>query len=336
MLGRSRSIARRLGGGLILLMVLVIVPSLTASSALLATLSVTPTSGLGGTSARVEGSGFSPLLGDVRLCWDSEGCSSLGRVRAGDIGLLGNFTKAVTIPVDATAGGHLIYACQSDLQGCASTGFQVLATTTTAPPTTTIPPTTTAPTIPVTTTTQPTITAPTSATTTSLPLGETTTSTVPAVTTTAATTTTTTTELGGPPPMGNPPTSGGSVAVRDEIDDGVVPASGSGGGDPGGNLTSFQANTGEDGDVESPTPQTRRYTPPRPSSGVDNETAGNGGNGEDDGGVTVEAAPLAAAAQEPWLPEPFGFWLNWLLVVLALAGIILVGTGFASRRRSIH
>ena len=141
-------LGRRLGASIVLLALSLALQLLVANSAVAASLSVSPTSGVPGTSALVVGGGF-PASQSVSLCWDAPNCSSLGTVQSG---AGSSFSVAITIPSDATVGRHQIYACRS--QNCASTVFDVLSvTTTTSSPTTTTSATSTTSTTLATTTT---------------------------------------------------------------------------------------------------------------------------------------------------------------------------------------
>ncbi|MGA7098463.1 MAG: hypothetical protein WB245_12940 [Acidimicrobiia bacterium] len=195
-MGIGRLRLRRLMGAVCLLALALALQLVTAGAALAATLSPSPPSGLAGSNTVLSGSAYDALL-PITLCWDASGCSSLGIANPQTDG---SFSQAVTIPVGALPGGHLIYACQLT---CASTSFDVLDTpTTTLPTTTTVPPTTT--TQPPTTTTASTSTSTTTTTlrpTTTTSLASTTsTNTVPSSTSSSTTTSSTSTTTTTVPP----------------------------------------------------------------------------------------------------------------------------------------
>ncbi|HEU4915739.1 MAG TPA: hypothetical protein VFV13_04170 [Acidimicrobiia bacterium] len=161
--GRGRIAAGVSTLTLILTILMIQVTAAVPASA--ADLVVVPGAVPGGVPATVTGSGFEDE--PVTLCWDRDdddyedddddddddedsNCASLGEV----VPIAGTFTTQITIPEDADAGHHLIYACQSG--DCSSAAIQVLDTDTTMPPeptTTTVATTTTSRTFRTTTTT---------------------------------------------------------------------------------------------------------------------------------------------------------------------------------------
>lgn len=145
-------------GALTLSLVLVLlgIQVSTAPPALAASVSVSPGAGEPGSSATVSGTAFVPLVA-VDLCWNGQGCSSLGSAIP-DVS--GGFSAGIGIPSGVAAGTYAIGACQA-LTGCAEASFEVLsrpddsstlpsttstsapATTTSTAPTTTVSSTTT-------------------------------------------------------------------------------------------------------------------------------------------------------------------------------------------------
>lgn len=155
--------------GLVLTLVATAVAAFVAIPALAASLTISPSTGVAGSSATVTGAGFTGGS-EVLVCWGSASasCGSLGAAGASDDG---SFSITVTIPGDASPGDWTVSACGLDPEtpgSCAltaSTFFGVVAPATTTTTTTTTSTTTTSTT--TTTTTPVTSTAPPPTTTTS-------------------------------------------------------------------------------------------------------------------------------------------------------------------------
>jgi hypothetical protein len=111
-----------------------------AALGLVAVISVTPGSGLPGSTTLVIGSGFEGPL-PIEIHAGSKEGALLGTGTASSGGIFG---IEITIPSDAPPGSFVIYACgscSSELFPAATTTFNVTAPPpTTAPPTTTLPP----------------------------------------------------------------------------------------------------------------------------------------------------------------------------------------------------
>jgi hypothetical protein len=247
---QGRSIGGRMAGWLVLFVLSLGLQLVTAAPALAASLSVSPASGVAGTTVRVDGSGFPASL-LVALCWDGSGCSSLGTVLSGSGS---TFSATVTIPSGAVVGGHQITACRLGSLICASVGFTVVpnatttSTTTTVTTTTAVSPSTTAPS-PVTTTTA---TAVSPSTTPPSPVTNTTTATgvSPSTTLPLSTTDATTTEATGPirktttpsdSGIGGSPPQKATLASEDDPDSGAT-----GGQDDGDPVVTASSEAGNE------------------------------------------------------------------------------------------
>lgn len=103
----------------------------------LGTLIVDPTSGKPGSTVTIGGSGWVPAPNGqpYEIHWDAKTGSFLGNFSPNPNGA---FSTNITIPGGATAGQHLIWACQYCGSGNAtwqSVGFTVIAPPTPIPPT---------------------------------------------------------------------------------------------------------------------------------------------------------------------------------------------------------
>lgn len=269
---------------------------LVAPVALAASLSVRPRIAFPDSAVTVSGSGFEEEE-KVGLCWDQQGCSSLGTATTGDEG---DFRVSVRIPGGASSGLHTIYACQDEAP-CAQGTVLILGggdATTTVPPTTTTqasttstlgPTTTIAPTttLPPSTTTQP-----PSTTTTAVPPTTSPPSTVPDRTTTIAeatgsTSTTSTSE----------PTAGTTTTT---VDDDLLASLGEGGPE-----VLSRSITPDSTGAERPDDE-----PTEEDSGDDDVPVALG---DSDGGLLRGPAGMTAA----WL----GVMLLAVIVVLTVDGL---------------
>ena len=301
--------ARVIAGSVTLVLTLLLLQITTAPMAAAASISISPSSGLAGSSARVTGGDFLPLLA-VDLCWGGSGCSNLGTTVAD---IEGNFGVAITVPTDATAGRYTVSACQSGL-GCSETVFDVTSddTTTSSTSSTTIPGTTTL-TLGSTTTLRTTtsMSGPASGTppsTTSTP-GPTT------VPTTATTTTTSTTISDSTTTSDN--TGEGAVA---QVGESTPPTDGS-------TASTFVLGTLTGGTTLYSIPDPT--TPEDPAAlGVDPLLAAAPA---EDGESSFSLDDVLASGDSPIAFSGFGIWLGWLLlIVVAFAGVMAIDEG---RRR---
>src|SRR5687768_14880771 len=95
--GKDGRPGSRLAGWLVLFVLSLGLQLVTAAPAVAASLSVSPASGMAGTTVQVVGSGF-PASIPVALCWNGSGCSDLGTVLSGSGS---TFSATVTVPSDA-------------------------------------------------------------------------------------------------------------------------------------------------------------------------------------------------------------------------------------------
>ncbi|OGO16857.1 MAG: hypothetical protein A2Z14_07775 [Chloroflexi bacterium RBG_16_48_8] len=107
------------------------------------TLSVNPTSGKPGSTVTIGGSGWAPAPNaqPYEIHWDAQTGSFLGNFSPNPNGA---FSTSITIPAGATAGQHLIWACQrcgSGKDDWQSVGFTVIVPSTPIPATPTPTPT---------------------------------------------------------------------------------------------------------------------------------------------------------------------------------------------------
>lgn len=96
------------------------------------TLSRNPTSGPPGTSVALSGTNWTQSNNPYRIFWDAKGGTQLGDFAP--VG--GSWNESVTVPTNATVGGHQIVACEgylTEFQDCVSTSFTVAAPATPTP-----------------------------------------------------------------------------------------------------------------------------------------------------------------------------------------------------------
>ena len=297
-----------IAGSVTLVLTLLLLQITTAQTAAAASISISPSSGLAGSSARVTGSAFLPLV-SVDLCWGGSGCSNLGTAMT-DID--GSFGVAITVPTDATPGRYTVSACQSGL-GCTGTVFDVGSddSTTTSTSSTTIPDTTT------------------------LTLGSTTTlRTTTSMSGPASGTPPTTSTTAASGPTTTPSTTSTTISVSTTTSDstgvGAVAQVGGGSTPPadGSTASTFVLGPLTGGTTLYSIPEST--TPEDPATlGVDPLLAAAPA---DDGESGFSLDDILASGDSPIPFSGFGIWLGWLLLILvAFAGVMAIDE--ARRRR---
>ena len=294
---QGRSIISRLAGALLIFVLSLGLQLITAAPAAAASLTLSPSSGVAGTSVQVIGTGF-PASFPVALCWDGSGCSDLGTFQSGSGS---TFSASVTIPPDALAGGHQIMACRQGSQTCATALFSVLPSATTTSTTTTVTtPSTTVPGTGSTVVTSTTLVTSTTSTATGVPP-----STTPATTVTTDAPVTTTTTIPAFGPIGDTTTTSPSASFTGDAPPPKATSSsggdlgpGSMAGQGGGDLVLAASSRAEDEGFP--------WLSSRPS-GIDNESPRG-----------IPTIPRPGSVEAPDIP-------SWLRPVSALANLPLWG-----------
>ncbi len=326
---RNINIQRVLVGALTLSLVLVLlgIQVSTAPPAMAASVSVAPAAGEPGSSATVSGNAFVPLVA-VDLCWNGQGCSTLGSAIP-DVD--GGFSAGIGIPSGIAAGTYVIGACQA-VTGCAEASFEVLSR---PDDSSTLPSTTSSTNAPSTSTT--TLTSPTTTRrpTTTL-AGPTTTKPVP---TTTVGTTPTTTASGQAPPS-----SAGIVGV---------PGSSTTTSTPGPGVEALAADqplansapTPFALDIDALIAELFAPEPPIDLTDPDAEVSATGlgvplalsavadaeEEDDDDGGSSFLAAGESNGVFGLEIPT-FGIWVIWLVVILGSTALVLMADEWRRRR----
>jgi len=309
-----RHLVRVTSGAITLVVMLLMIQITVASPAFAASISISPSSGLAGSSATISGTDFLPL--SVELCWDGENCSNLGTATP----VSGEINVGVTIPSGALPGRHTVNACQL-AAGCTSTVYDVTDSTTETSAPTTSPPTTTSTTTTSTTTTMPstTTTRPSSGTTspTSPPTtAPVTTSSVPTPQTTTADTTLDSSVTSTTTDNSTTTTDGSAVLAAAA---GQPPAAGS----APFSLDLSKLRFGTDPDAVT----------------AEGEPAPEGTGGEvplaaaEDGATVSQLRFGSDAAAAPGFAFPrIGIWLGWLVLVVG-SFVVIVGFEEVQRRK---
>jgi hypothetical protein len=313
-----RHLVRVTSGAITLVVMLLLIQITMAPPAFAASISISPSSGLAGSSATITGTDFLPL--SVQLCWDGENCTNLGTATPG---ATGEINVGVTIPSGAPPGRHTVSACQL-ATGCTSTVYDVTDSSTETSAPTTSTPTTTAST--VTTTSSTTTTMP--STTSTRPNSGTTSPTSPPTTTPGTTSTVPTpqTTTAGTTPDSSVTTTTTNNSTT--TTDGSTVLAAAAGQPPAGGSAPFSLDLSKLRFGIDPDAVNAEGEPPPESTGGEGPLAA-----AVDGATVSQIRFGTDAAATPGFAFPrIGIWLGWLVLVVG-SFVVIVGFEEVQRRK---